>query len=82
MKMHQRRLAQVMARLPKTQPAGYTEAHGVVVSASSGIATVRVSGDTTNLPGMHVAQGLTVTAGQTVIVRIKGSDAYVAGRLQ
>lgn len=74
----QRKLA---ARLAPTQPAGFTERHGVIVSVAAGVATVRLSGDPTNLPGMRVAASVTVSAGQTVIVRIKGSDAYVAARL-
>lgn len=75
---NQRALA---ARLAKTQPVGYTERYGKIVSVSAGVATVTLSGDTTNLPGMRVASSITVSAGQTVIIRIKGSDAYVAERL-
>lgn len=73
----QRKLAR---RLAATQPDGFVERHAVIVSIASNIAVVHLSGDTTSLPGMRVAvAGL--SAGMTVIVRIKGSDAYVAARL-
>ena len=76
--MAQRALAK---RLAPTQPTTFTERWGTVVSVSSGKATIRLAGDSTDLPSVPILAGVSVTAGATVIVRIKGTDCYVAGRL-
>ena len=74
----QRELAR---RLANTQPSVYTERYATVISWNGTIATVRMSGDPTDLPGMRAAYGTSVGTGATVIIKIKGSDAYISGRL-
>jgi hypothetical protein len=68
-------------RLAAMQPNEYTELWAKVTTVTGTTATINVAGDTTNVDSVPIAAGVTVSVGATVIVRIKGSDAYIAGRL-
>lgn len=71
-------------RLARPAPLTWTQKPGVVqsVTGSAGaqVATVRLSGDPTDLPGMKVAPNLTIATSQAVWVSVRGSDAYVSAR--
>lgn len=77
-------MRQQARRQARPAPLTWTQKPGVVQSVTGSspnqVATVRLSGDPTDLPGMKVAPNLTVSAGQAVWVQVRGSDAYVASR--
>lgn len=77
-------MRQQAKRLARPAPLTWTQKPAVIqsVTGSAGaqVATVRLSGDPTDLPGMKVAPNLTVAGGQAVWVQVRGTDAYVISR--
>lgn len=77
-------MRQQAKRLARPAPLTWTQKPGVIQTVTgtspSQVATVRLSGDPTDLTGMKVAPNITVSAGQAVWVAVRGTDAYVQSR--
>ncbi len=73
----------VAAEIVKEELEAATSRHdGVVISVQTGTATVQIGASPVDVAGVPIVSGLTLAAGQVVVVEFVGQAPRVASRLQ